>query len=277
MAILNNRVKSPKISSKVVQFIVKYVIIILIVAVLLFSQAFKILNKNSVVSLESAGAAYSISSKISGAVSGLFGPIAQYINTNKSLALENEDLKNRVDEVRLQLIELNSLQHQNKEQKDLLNFVSSLNKSYISTRILSLTSSQEGSYAIIDCGAKSGVQKNDAVVSSQGLVGKVIELSQGYAKVLLINNSRFRTSVITASGQRGIYVGDFQKPYISYLSDVAKLKEGELIFAAGQESAFLPEVLIGKISHIENDKVYISPAADINTRFVSVLTAPLQP
>jgi len=271
MAILDNRVKSPKIVSKVTKFIFRYLLITLVIATLLLSHIAKKIDENNVFSLEVSGIIHDITSTTNDFFSYIFYPVTQYMNTQEALHIENAELKKQLQEIRNQLNDLELTKHHNKEMNGLLNFVSSLNKKYISTRILSFVSSSEGPYAIIDCGTKSGAEKDDVVISNQGLVGKIIESSDHYSKVLLVNNSRFRVPVITASGQRGILAGDSSNPYILYIQDTQKLQDDEMVFATGQEQSFIPEVLVGKISGMEKDRAYLATSVDFNTRFVSIL------
>jgi rod shape-determining protein MreC len=271
MAILDNRVKSPRIVGKITKLIIRYFLITLVIVTLALTMIIKRIDKNNSIFLEITGTVYDISSSTNDFFGRIFSPITNYFSTNDALIIENRELRSQLEEMRIKLNDFEMTQNHNKEMSDLLNFVSSLNKKYISARILSLVSSAEGPYGIIDCGSKSGAEKNDIVVSSRGLVGKIVDLSDHYAKVLLVNNSRFRIPVITASGQRGILAGDAQTPYISYILDIAKIQPEETVFATSHEQSFMPEVIVGRISALEKDRAYLSTSADFNTRFVSIL------
>jgi cell shape-determining protein MreC len=259
MAILDNRVKSAKIVSRAFKFIVRYLLIAIVIITLLLSHIAKKIDENNLFSLEVSGIIHDIASSANDFFSYISYPVTYYINTQETLHIENAELKKQLEEMRNQLNDLELTKQHNKEMSGLLNFVSSLNKKYISTRILSFISSQEGPYAIIDCGTKSGAEPNDVVISNH------------YSKVLLVNNSKFRVPIITASGQRGILAGDRNTPYILYMQDTNKLKSEEMVFATGQEQSFIPEVLVGKISGMEKDRAYLTTSVDFNTRFVSIL------
>ena len=89
MAILDNRVKSPKIVSKVTKFILRYILIALVITTLLLSYIAKKIDENNVFSLEVSGIVHDITSTTNDFFSYIFYPVTHYMNTQEALNLEN--------------------------------------------------------------------------------------------------------------------------------------------------------------------------------------------
>jgi rod shape-determining protein MreC len=111
-----------------------------------------------------------------------------------------------------------------------------------------------------------------AVMSTRGVVGRIIEVGKSSSKALLITDSSLRVGVIISrNGQGGILTG---KPggrckivYIALDSDV---KPGDKVMTAGFGSVFPKGMLIGEIEKVgkEEGRLYkyaiLKPSGDLS-------------
>ena len=133
------------------------------------------------------------------------------------------------------------------------------------------------SFVEINKGSKDGVKINTNVLTSHGLVGKVIEVSDHTSKVDLLSAIKY-TSYISVQPKnnnqlQGLIKGADEKTgYLKMtLFDVNdKLKNGEIIVTSGLGGIYLPGIEIGKVKDVKidnlglNQTAYIEPLYDLN-------------
>nr|WP_286162574.1 rod shape-determining protein MreC [Bacillus sp. AFS029533] len=133
------------------------------------------------------------------------------------------------------------------------------------------------SFVEINKGSKDGVKINTNVITSQGLVGKVIEVSNHTSKVDLLSAIKY-TSYISVQPKnnhqlQGLIKGADEKT--GYLKMTLfnvndKLKSGEIIVTSGLGGIYLPGIEIGKVKEAKidnlglNQTAYIEPLYDLN-------------
>lgn len=277
MALFDNRIKtsqSARLYQKAISLLHKNMLLGLVIFWLIVLKTLKPYTSDNDLLLEGSGGLYSVTNKIAFYFDDGFKSLAKYFASAQaldSLDSENKLLRQEISLLNDKIVDLEVLQQYNVELKRLLNFVSLLEVNYVSARLLSIVDSAQGPYGLISCGKDSGIAVGDMVVSDKGLIGKIAQVSRSFAKVLLVTNSKFRTPIITSSGQKAILVGDQLQPYILYLKNIAEVKIQDLIVTLGDKDSLLVDIPVGKVSNIE-DKVYLKFTSDIdNVNFVSVL------
>ncbi len=106
---------------------------------------------------------------------------------------------------------------------------------------------------IIGKGADDGIEKNQAVVTHQGVVGHIIEVTPKAAKVLLISDQNSSVAVIIqASRAEGIMVGVQQgRCKINYLARTAEVREGDVVITSGLGGIFPKGLRVGEVTQIK--------------------------
>ena len=106
---------------------------------------------------------------------------------------------------------------------------------------------------LINVGSKDGVQEKMAVITLEGLVGKVFKVfdTTSIVQLLLDRNCRVSALIQNASRDWGIVVWEEGKGCrMENLSMRAKIKEGDLIVSAGMGGVFPKGLKIGTIEAI---------------------------
>lgn len=136
----------------------------------------------------------------------------------------------------------------------------------------------------IDKGKKDGIKKDMAVISKNGLIGKIKYVEDNTSTVELITkvNSEFQISVTIEQDNESIHglLSDFNKNnlIVNGISDVTELKKGSKVITTGFDSKFPSGILVGYVEKTEKDKfelskkVYVKPSSSFdNIRYVSIL------
>jgi len=114
---------------------------------------------------------------------------------------------------------------------------------------------------IIDKGLKNGIKKNDAVIQGvvidgdtivEGLVGRVIEVGDDWAKVISIIDEGSNVSFnVIRTQDGGIVKGDFEGNLSGYLFDAkADIVKGDKLLTSGLGGVFVKDLYIGEISEV---------------------------
>jgi rod shape-determining protein MreC len=128
------------------------------------------------------------------------------------------------------------------------------------------------STVLVDRGAADGVSHNDPVVTSDGLVGHVIETGGGWSRVLLIQDPRSAVGVIVErSREAGVAEGRGQPLLrVTYLSRDADIRPGDAVATSGLGRIYPRGVSVGTIVSVANSagslfqEATVRPAADLD-------------
>ncbi|MDF2521762.1 MAG: rod shape-determining protein MreC [Clostridia bacterium] len=208
-------------------------------------------------------AVYSVGEFISGSFDSLFHL--------KTLKIENEDLKDKVEKLQEENRKLIQLAAENKRLRDLLGFKETNEELQFITGA-NITGRDPGNWFDIftlDKGSRDGVQANDAVIVGNGyLAGRIIEVSETYSKFMALIDQRSSVSIIVdRTRDLGIVSGSEDKDIIALMPLEADIAKGDDISTSGY-STFPKNIYIGKVKSVEKQErklqklVMIEPAAD---------------
>ena len=191
----------------------------------------------------------------------------------KELEVENLRLKLENDRLKKASAQVHALKLENTSLREILNAPLSRDKSVVIARVVGLSITPYSSRAIINSGATSSIQVDDVVKgSSGGVLGKIVEVSDNYSKVMLLGDSDFRIPVLsTQNHAHGILVSQGKDLKIIYSEESQKYTVGETIYTSGDGKLFASGLPVGTISKIVDNEVYVTPIEQINPAgFVSI-------
>lgn len=136
----------------------------------------------------------------------------------------------------------------------------------------------------IDRGSLAGIEKDQPVVTADGLVGRVINTSPLVAQVLLITDERHGAGAVIAQTETTRWLGILEGKS-QYLCDLRfivppeKLENGESVVTSGQDGLYPAGLLIGRVKSNGSVRapvlVEIEPAAKLGKlELVKVLKVP---
>lgn len=125
-------------------------------------------------------------------------------------------------------------------------------------RVVNNSTTEENNYITLELGAKQGVAKDMGVLGPNGIVGKVITVSDNYSVVmsLLNHNSRISAMLKKDSTNNGYVDWDGKNASFLVMHNVpksAKLKMGDSIITSNYSFNFPVGMMIGTVAGITAD------------------------
>jgi rod shape-determining protein MreC len=102
----------------------------------------------------------------------------------------------------------------------------------------------------VDRGAKDGVKKGMAVITPDGIVGKVVAAFPAASQVMLVTDPSFAAGVISGKArQPGTLRGNgTPSPIVDYVPTEAKIERGDWFYTSGDDRVFPRGLPVGQIS-----------------------------
>jgi rod shape-determining protein MreC len=141
--------------------------------------------------------------------------------------------------------------------------VESKHYTYIPARVLNNSIDQKINYITLDVGSKQGIRKNFAVISQNGIVGKISHVSENYSLAVSFLSEKFKVGCRLADSTVGFLVWDGKDPEFGTLTGIpqsVKMKPLDSVFTNGF-SMFPENILVGravKLMNGGNYKIYLS-------------------
>jgi rod shape-determining protein MreC len=159
------------------------------------------------------------------------GWISAYFNAVE----ENRRLKKRVRELEAIRDGAIALQNINTRYEALLNLRTEPPVARTSARTVSESRGPFANARLIDAGSAEGVKIGNPVINEHGLVGRVVGVTKGASRVLLLTDVASKTPILVdRSDARAIMVGDGgANPRVEFLRGVDSIKEGDKILTSG--------------------------------------------
>ena len=189
-----------------------------------------------------------------------------------SLGEENRILRERLNLLNRRLNELKSVYDENERLKSFIGFKKTIAYFTVPAQVIGRDPTNWSNSIIINKGANDGVRQNRAVLSTKGLVGRVLEVGRRSAKILLISDPNSKVGVVIQKNrQGGILIGrpdgKCKMIYISLDSDVAL---GDKVITAGFGEIFPKDILVGEVVRVgkEPGRLYkyaiVRPVEDLS-------------
>lgn len=197
-----------------------------------------------------------------------------------SLRAENTQLKAENIRLREWYQTALMLQAENQSLQELLNLKVNPAHRYVTARVISDAGSAFVKTVLVSSGKEEGIQKNQAVLAGEGMIGRVIEVGNKAARVLLLTDINSRIPVlIEGSSQKAVLVGNNKDyPVLKYLPQDAGIIEGVRIVTSGHGGVFPPGLPIGRLTKNTQGDFFVKPYADMNrVSYVRVVDAPRNP
>ncbi len=183
-------------------------------------------------------------------------------------ALYSENNQLRQDNARLmqwqQLAQ--GLSVENARLRELLHLAPDPAISFVSTRVIANSGGSFVRSVLVDAGRSEGLARGQAAMTGSGLVGRVTEVGEHAARVLLLTDLNSRVPVaFDGSRERAVLAGDnSNRPRLVYLPEVSAVKIGDRIVSSGNGGIFPPGLPIGVVAAIEDGIVRVEPYAELS-------------
>jgi rod shape-determining protein MreC len=141
------------------------------------------------------------------------------------------------------------MEAENGQLRSLLNFVPGPDTGFVAARVVADSGGAFAHSLLVNSGLRDGVRKGQAVLSGDGLAGRITQAGQHSARVLLLTDLNSRIPVVLEpSRSRAILAGDnSERPRLNYLSDVVRVSAGERVVTSGHGGVLPPGLPVGLV------------------------------
>jgi rod shape-determining protein MreC len=158
------------------------------------------------------------------------------------------------------------LEAENQSLRDILRFAPEAPVSFASARVVGHGGGSFLRAVLVTAGARDGVAKGQAAATGDGLAGRVTEVGERSARVLLITDINSHVPVILENSRDpAVLAGDNSaRPRLLYLLQTAKPQVGERVVTSGVGGVFPPGLPVGVIVSTGENGVRVQPFVDLD-------------
>lgn len=194
----------------------------------------------------------------------------------RSAQSENDLLKQRIQELEVQVQETRELLVENRRLRELLDLREESGYKVLPALVIGRDASVWFQTAIINRGSLDGVKLNMPIVVNGGLVGRVTAVSPLTAQIDLITHDKSGMGAIVGeigdSDALGVVRGTGESELIEmkYVPGYIEVKEGDIVYTTGQDGIYPPGLKLGEIAEVRSGsatvphQIKIRPSARIH-------------
>ena len=209
---------------------------------------------------------------VSNSVTGYFASIANL----RSAQDENDALKQRIQELEVELKAKEDLSAENARLSQLLELKGKSKYKVLNARIIGRDPSVWFDSSIIDRGSLDGVKINMPVVTNGGVVGRVTAVGPLTSQVDLLTRDKSGVGAVvgevSGSNALGVVVGSSKRDVLEmrYVAGSVEVQVGQSVYTTGQDGIYPAGLKVGEIIQVESGsattphKITIRPTAGID-------------
>lgn len=178
---------------------------------------------------------------------------------------EQGTLEARIAELESRQVRFQELEKENERLRKLVDFKNTLSGKTIAARIIGSDPSPWRKSFILDKGTKQGIRKDMAVITFEGLVGRILDAGPDTSRVILLSDLDARVSGMTDQTRAtGIVAGSGSgKLKMQYLELESAVQVQEIVLTSGLGGLFPKGLRIGKVSSVTRDPSGLHLQAEI--------------
>ena len=153
---------------------------------------------------------------------------------------------------------------ENDEFRDMLSTVAEPRDAFVTALIIGMSSATFVRTALINAGSIDGVDVGQAVVTSHGILGRIVEVGNRSARILLLSDLNSRIPVaLESSRDPAILAGDNSDVLsLIFVADGADIAVGERLVTSGEGGMLPPGLPVGVVTAIEDGAWQVTPFVD---------------
>lgn len=184
---------------------------------------------------------------------------------------ENVRLHQQIGQLELRNQELQSRAAEEQRLSLLLDFRESHREApMMAAQVIGGSADPTSHTLFINRGERDRIRRDQAVITPNGIVGKIVEVSPSTAQVLLINDRDSGVGALFADTRaQGILKGTGDPdPVMAYVTNDEKVHDGEVILTSGEDRIFPKGLLVGIVAGAKPGRpfqtIYVRPAARLD-------------
>ncbi|HHV72413.1 MAG TPA: rod shape-determining protein MreC [Clostridia bacterium] len=196
-----------------------------------------------------------------------FGRIISLKKENEQLKAENERLKAANNRLR-------QLEEENWRLRKLLFMAENVEHKMVPAKVIARDPSNWFSQIVINKGRREGIGSNMAVVTNEGIVGRVIEVTNDSAKVMLITDNGSSIGIRSRrTRDLGVAKGQGEQSkflLLDYLALESDVRPGDVFVSSGLGGVIPEGIVVGSVTEVEEGylgltkRAKLEPAVDFS-------------
>jgi rod shape-determining protein MreC len=208
---------------------------------------------------------------VHGTGTGVRGMWSNYLDL-RHVRRQNQELKEQVSRLQLEQAGLLEDARQGQRLQALLGFKEHYIYSTVPAQVIGTSGTDQSRVLTIDKGSKDGLKPDMAVITPDGIVGKVRDVFGHTSQVLVINDQTSGAGVLLESTRlRGVLRGNaLGQPQIINMLPDERVKPGERVVTSGGDQIYPRGLPVGVVTQVVEDTsnppyvdIVIKPAANL--------------
>jgi rod shape-determining protein MreC len=191
----------------------------------------------------------------------------------RGVRAENRELKQQIEQLRLEQVRLSGDAAQARRLQVLFGFKEQFVSKTIAAQVIGSGGSEQSRIVYIDKGESDGVKTDMAVITVNGIVGKVLKIFRSTSQVLLIDDQSSGVGAILEKSRlqgivRGTPAGEV---VLEKIMTDESVQPGEAVLTSGGDRIFPKGLPVGVVTHVANENradlflnIRVRPAANLN-------------
>jgi rod shape-determining protein MreC len=188
----------------------------------------------------------------------------------RGVRAENRQLKDQIEQLRLEQVRLNEDAVQAHRLQALLAFKEQYISRTVAAQVIGSSGSDSSRMLYIDKGEDQGLKRDMAVITADGIVGKVLQVFPSVSQVLLINDQSSGVgTILEKSRLQGFLKGTATGEVVleGVMSD-EQVATGERVLTSGGDQIFPKGLPVGTVTNVGTGKdlflnIQIKPAVNL--------------
>jgi len=189
----------------------------------------------------------------------------------RGVRAENRSLKQQIERMSLEQVRMSQDADQARRLQALLAFKEQFISATMAAQVIGSSGSEQSRSLYIDKGEGAGIKPDMAVITADGIVGKVLRVYSSTSLVLLINDQSSGVgAILERSRLQGILKGTStgEVALEKVMSDET-VPAGELVLTSGGDGVFPKGLLVGTVTKVAPGSelflnIRVRPAANLN-------------
>lgn len=189
----------------------------------------------------------------------------------RGVRAENRQLKEQIEQMRLEQVRLSEDAAQARRLQTLLSFKEQFISKTVAAQVIGTSGSDLSRIVTIDKGENAGIRRDMAVITADGIVGKVLLVSPNLAQVLLISDQSSGVgAILDKSRLQGVLRGTANGEVVleRVMSD-EQVQPGDSVLTSGGDQIFPKGLPVGTVTKVGSGKdlflsIRIKPAANLS-------------
>ena len=178
---------------------------------------------------------------------------------------ENRRLQSEVGRLKMENIFLKGELNTADRAKALQVFQEHTPSKTLAATVILASAGSNSNVRFLDRGSFSGVERGMAVVTPDGIVGKIIAAYPSASEMLLVTDPDFAAGVVSSNGVRGTLKGQGNPTIckVDYVPFQEKIEPGEMLYTSGDDRVFPRGFTVGQVKEVRNaqpfKEIYVEP------------------